>query len=224
MPATPEDAISVEDLSPKSRRIGGAIHALMVVFGWTFRWRFHDRAGITENPPEHPLIWIFWHNRIFAIPGSRKRRAKGRGGAILSSASRDGEIIAVLAAKIDCAAVRGSSSRRGAKALFGLLDWVRRGYDVAVVPDGPRGPRYRLGPGVIKLAQLTDAKILPVRVEYRSYWSFKSWDRFRLPKPFTRVDVHFEPLIEISEDLDEEQFEEMRKQVELVMNPNHETD
>ena len=224
MPTTPEDEISVEDLSPKSRRIGAAIYALMVVLGWTFRWRFHDPGKITENPPDHPMIWIFWHNRIFAVPGSRTRRAKGRGGAILSSASRDGEIIAVLAAKIDCAAVRGSTSRRGVKALFGLLDWVRRGYDVAVVPDGPRGPRYRLGPGVIKLAQLTEGRILPIRVEYGSYWSFKSWDQFRLPKPFTTVDVYFEPLIDVPEDLSEEAFEEKRKQVELVMNPNHETD
>lgn len=224
MPATPEDAISVKDLSLKSRAIGTSIHILIVLFGWTFRWRPHDPEDVLGANADNPLIWIFWHNRTFALPGARTRYAQGRGGAILSSASRDGEIIAVLAAKINCAAVRGSSSRRGARALFGLLDWLKKGYDVAVVPDGPRGPRYRLGPGVIKLAQLTSARILPVRVEYGSCWTFKSWDRFQLPRPFTTVDIYFGPLVEVPDKLDEEEFEEQRVRVEVLMNPGNETD
>lgn len=224
MPTVPEDAISVRDLSGKSRRIGAAVHGLILGLGWTFRWRVHDPGNVCGNPPDHPMVWIFWHNRTFALPGSYRRFLRDRGGAILSSASRDGEIIAVIAAKIGCAAVRGSSSRRGVNALMGLLDWIRRGYDVAVVPDGPRGPRYRLAPGVIKIAQKTEAKILPVRVEYGSFWTFKSWDRFRLPKPFTTVDIFFEPLVDVPAELAEEEFEEKRKEVEVLMNPRDETD
>lgn len=219
MPATPEEVIASQDLSTRSRAIGAAVHALMRLLGFTFRWRVHDSAGVIDSPPSHPLIWTFWHNRIFVLPAGYHRIAGSRRGAILTSASRDGEIIAAVIAKIGCAAVRGSTSRRGTKALFGLLDWIRNGYDVAVVPDGPRGPRYRLGPGIVKLAQITGARILPVRVEYGAFWTFKSWDLFRLPKPFTTVDIYLEPLIDVPEELDEKQFEEQRKRVEAAMNP-----
>ncbi len=223
MPATPAEEIASQNLSPKSKRIAFLIYGLMRLFGITFRWRFHDHAGVVAAQPEHPSIWIFWHNRIFVLPSIYRRLAHIKAGAILTSASQDGEIIAAVVAQIGCAAVRGSTSRRGTKALFGLLDWVRGGYDVAVVPDGPRGPRYRLGPGVVKLGQVTEARILPIRVEYGSYWTFKSWDLFRLPKPFTTIDVYFEPFVDIPEELDEEQFEEQRKKIETIMNPQGET-
>jgi len=218
------EAISLQDLSPRSRGIAAVIWYLMKAISGTCRFRFHDPDSILQHPPDHPMIWIFWHNRIFALPATYRRCDFGRKGASLSSASRDGEIIAALVARLGLAAVRGSSSRRGLGAMLGLLDWIRAGYDVSVVPDGPRGPRYRLGKGVIKLAQMTNAKILPVRVEYRSWWTFRSWDRFRLPKPFTRVDVYFDPLVDVPSELTGEEFEEQRLRVESILNPNHETD
>jgi len=93
------------------------------------------------------------------------------------------------------------------------------------VPDGPRGPRYRMGPGVAKLAEVTGALVLPVRVEYGHYWCFrKSWDRFRVPKPFTAVDVYFGPCTEVPSGLDENGFESERLRLETLMNPAHEVD
>lgn len=211
-------------LSPKSKVIGFCVVCLIRLFSLTFRWRLEDPDDISRNLPDHPLIWVFWHNRVFGVPMAQKKYLRSRSGAILSSASRDGEIIAATMTRLGYASVRGSSSRRGTSALLGLLDWIKGGYDVAVVPDGPRGPRYRLGPGVVKLAQKTDAKILPIRVNYGSCWRFNSWDRFQLPKPFTTVTVTLEPLIDVPEDLDEEAFEERRLYIEQVMNPDHETD
>lgn len=211
-------------VSPKANRIGMALALLIRLFSFTFRWRLHDPANLSGNPPDFPLIWIFWHNRIFAMPGVPKKYLSSRRGAVLSSASRDGEIIAAVVSRFGAASVRGSSSRRGAAAFLGLADWVSNGYDVVVVPDGPRGPRYRLGPGVVKLCQITNARILPVRVEYGSAWIFRSWDRFRLPKPFTTVDIYFEPLIDVPEDLDEESFEQERQKIERALNPLGERD
>jgi lysophospholipid acyltransferase (LPLAT)-like uncharacterized protein len=221
-PAPPPDrAIPI---SPKSRRIGLAAATVIRLFSFTFRWRLHDSAGITGDPPEHPMIWAFWHNRIFAIPVMYRKYLSSRSGAVLSSASKDGEIIAATVSRFGCYSIRGSSSRRGTAALRGLIDWINAGYDVAIVPDGPRGPRYKIGPGIVKLASMTDAKILPVRLEYGSVWKFKSWDRFQLPKPFTTVNVYFDPLIHVPENLDDDSFEAERLRIEQIMNPNHETD
>ncbi|MDF1824500.1 MAG: lysophospholipid acyltransferase family protein [Verrucomicrobiales bacterium] len=224
MSRTTPRSFDVEGLSPKSRRIAWVLSKLIAVISLTLRWRLHDPGGLREKTPDHPLIWVFWHNRIFVLTYFRLKYMPERRGAILSSASRDGEIIAALVSKAGCASVRGSSSRRGAAALLGLLDWIKSGYDVGVVPDGPRGPIYRLGPGVIKLASHTDAKILPVRVEYGSCWKFKSWDRFRVPKPFTTVDIYLDPLFDVLPDQSDEELEASRTALERIMNPENETD
>ena len=121
-------------------------------------------------------------------------------------------------------AVRGSSSRGGIKALLSLKKWINNGYDVAITPDGPRGPRYVLAPGLILLAQKTQAGILPVRVEYSSFWRLKSWDQFQIPKPFSKVIIIFEPLQTIETGLDEAGFEEARARVESILNPDGETE
>jgi lysophospholipid acyltransferase (LPLAT)-like uncharacterized protein len=211
-------------LSPKSRRIGFAGACMIRLISSTLRWRLHDPSGVATSPPEHSMIWTFWHNRIFVLPTVYHKYLKTRKGAVLTSASRDGEIIAAVIARFGCDAVRGSSSRRGLAALLGLKEWIQDGYDVAIVPDGPRGPRYRLGPGAVKLAELTGAAILPVRIEYGSAWVFKSWDRFQLPKPFTTVDVYLGPYTFVPSGLDEETFETERLRIEQLMNPANETD
>jgi len=212
------------DLPPKARRFGWAASCLIRLFSLTYRWRLDDRAGVTRGDAPRSLIWVFWHNRIFALPITYRRYLSTRRGAVLTSASGDGAVIAATIARFGVAAVRGSSSRRGAAAMLGLIGWIRDGYDVGIVPDGPRGPRYRMGPGAVKLASLTEVAVLPIRVEYGSWWTFKSWDRFRLPRPFTRVTVVFEPLFEVEPDADDETLERRRLELENLMNPAHETD
>ncbi len=213
-----------DKLSLKGRIIGGLAAGLIRLFCLTYRWKIEDPEKILGHFPEGSLIWAFWHNRVFALPGAYKRYFKERSGAVLTSASKDGELIAASMGAFGLASVRGSSSRRGASALLGLSDWIKRGYDVAITPDGPRGPRYHLAPGMIKLAQVTGAQILPIRVESSSVWRFKSWDHFQLPKPFARVTVIFEPLQTIDPDLEDEAFEHERARIESILNPNNETD
>lgn len=208
----------------KKRAAGALIVGLMRTVCASCRFRLEDRAGITGALPDKPMIWLIWHNRIFAIIPAYLKYLPSRRGASLTSASGDGDYIAATVEAVGVSAVRGSSSRRGAAALLGLVDWVKRGFDVLIVPDGPRGPRYRMGPGVVKLAQVTGASVLPIRIEYGSAWKFQSWDRFRLPKPFTTVTVIFEPLVDVPSELDEEAFEETRQSLERTLNPENETD
>ena len=98
-----------------------------------------------------------------------------------------------------------------------LVDALNSGFDVAITPDGPRGPKYRLHPGALKLAQLSGVPITLVHVVYSSYWELKSWDGFRIPKPFSRVTIICDEPVEIPRELDEEALEALRAKLEGLM-------
>jgi len=163
----------------------------------TCRLRVEDRCGITSGRITHPVIWTFWHNRIIGVTLAKARDCRHRSGAALSSPSKDGAIVAGVMARFGIGSVRGSSSRRGAGAVRELVKVIEDGGDVAMTPDGPRGPVYRLAPGVIKLAQVTGAPVMPVFVRYSRAWKLKTWDGFRIPKPFSTIEVCFDTLYEV---------------------------
>ncbi len=211
-------------LSLKARAIGICASLLIRSVCLTLRWELHDKAGIASTPPSTQMIWTIWHNRIFALPLVYRKYVSSRRGAVLTSPSNDGSIIASTVKCFGVDAVRGSSSRGGLKALLALKSWLSNGFDILITPDGPRGPRYQLAPGLIMLAQKTGASILLIRVEYESFWRLKSWDQFQIPKPFSKVTVTFEPLEKVADDLDETDFEIARARVEKIMNPNGETE
>jgi lysophospholipid acyltransferase (LPLAT)-like uncharacterized protein len=114
-------------------------------------------------------------------------------------------------------AVRGSSSRRGAAALLDLVRSLEAGFDLCITPDGPRGPRYSLGPGALLLSERCRVPLLPLLVEYSAFWRFNAWDGFAVPKPFAKVTVTALPRIEIDSNETDASFEEKRKQVETRM-------
>ena len=212
-------------LPAKARWQGRLAATAISLLGRTLRIEIEDRSGILEKRPEHSLIWVFWHNRLFAMPMIYRRHLSDRTGAVLTSPSRDGAVIAATMRCFGVASVRGSSSKRGPAAMLELVDWIKDGYDIVVTPDGPRGPRYRLAPGLIRVAQKTGARILPIRIEYQSAWVFeRAWDHFRLPKPFSRVRVIFEPYETIDAAADGDSFEAERARIEHILNPDHEID
>lgn len=176
-----------------------------------------DHAKILRSRIRPPLIWTFWHNRMFLIPYLHELWLPDVPGCILSSPSGDGQIIADACAAFRLEAVRGSSSRKGMSALITLAEKVKAGYDVGITPDGPRGPCYHLNPGPLKLAQLTGALILPIHVHYDEAWEFKTWDRFQLPKPFSKARIILDHPVEIPRKLDDAAFEQMRLSIEQTM-------
>jgi hypothetical protein len=155
-----------------------------------------------------PLIYAVWHGRILMIPWltARLRRTRGaRAVRVLASRSRDGEMVARWVTRFGLSVVRGSSSRSGAEALRALAASVRAGEDVAVVPDGPRGPRECLQAGLVVLAALTGAPIVPLAFAAHPARRLASWDRFLIPMPFARAAVVFGPLATVARDGDREQ-------------------
>ena len=141
-----------------------------------------------------PVIYVVWHARILMVPWLSARLARTHGARpvrVLASHSRDGELVARWAARFGLRVTRGSSTRGGAAALRALTAAVRAGEDVAVVPDGPRGPRERLQAGVVVLAALTGAPVVPFGFAARPARRLASWDRFLVPLPFARAAVVF---------------------------------
>ena len=155
----------------------------------TLRYEIDDRAGVLGKPVDQNYIGSLWHNRLLIFPFVLQRFFSNRRGAALISASRDGDLLADAIARFGFDVVRGSSSRLGASAILQLTDVLASGRDVVITPDGPRGPAYELGPGIIFLAQKSGAAVLPVNMEYSSCWRLNSWDRFVLPRPFAKIRV-----------------------------------
>ena len=162
---------------------------LLQLWARTLRFEIDDRAGIVGKPVKENYVGALWHNRLLIFPFVLRRFFSNRRGAALISASRDGELLADAIKRFRFDVVRGSSSRLGASALRQLTQVLTSGCDVVITPDGPRGPAYELGPGIIFLAQKSGAAVLPMNMEYSSCWRIKSWDRFIVPRPFAKVRV-----------------------------------
>lgn len=155
-----------------------------------------------------------WHqNAILGITGHRHQ-----GICILISASVDGEIVSWIANRLGLPSIRGSSSRGGRQALLNLARYVRNGGRVAFTVDGPRGPRHQVKPGIISLASRTGAPILPMAAIADRYWTLKrTWDEFRIPKPFAKVKVIYgRPLI-VSKELPEADFRHAQEQLTAAL-------
>ena len=194
---------------------------IMRLLFFTLRFRLTDRARVLETPPEKPLLWAFWHNRLFIIPYVFEHYFPGRLGAALTSQSKDGDFIAASLECFGIRPIRGSSSRGGARSLVEMKRAINEGCIMGITPDGPRGPRYSLSPGVIKLAQVTGGFILPIHITYSSFWRLGRWDGFMIPKPFATVDITFDVLHEIPETANEEEFEYQRAKLEQMLRPQH---
>lgn len=160
-----------------------------------------------------PAIYAVWHGRLLLLPYLYGHR----GSHVLASRSRDGELVARWIRRFGLRPVRGSSSRGGGEALRRLARALRAGGEVVVVPDGPKGPREVLKPGVIALARLTGAPIVPMAVAASREWRLRSWDEFRIPRPFARCVVRFGEPIRLAPAAGRGGEEAARKEVEAAL-------
>lgn len=185
----------------------------MRVLAATLRVRREEAAVAPLWAARAPLIYAMWHGRLLLLPYLYGHR----GAHVLTSRSRDGELVARWISRFGLDPVRGSSSRGGGDALRVLTRALRAGREVVVVPDGPRGPREVLKPGVIALARLSGAPIVPTAVGASREWRLRSWDEFRIPRPFARCVVRFGEPIRVSRAADRAGEEAARKEVEAAL-------
>ena len=197
--------------APLALAAGPALGAIAVrMLAGTLRVKTEEATVAPLWAARVPVIYATWHGRLLLLPWLYG----WRGAHALTSRSRDGEIVSRWIRRFGLVPVRGSSSRGGADALRELTRAVRAGREVVVVPDGPRGPREVLKPGVIVLARLSGAPIVPMAVGASREWRLRSWDEFRIPRPFARCVVRFGEPIRVSRTADRAAEEAARKEVE----------
>lgn len=187
----------------------------------TLRYHYHDRSGFFDSPNPGPAIYCVWHNRLplclKAYYGYARRFIHTPGMAAMVSASKDGGFLTAILECFRVQPVRGSSSRRGPQALLELTSWAERGYDLAITPDGPRGPCYVIQEGVMSLAQITGLPILPASYSLSRKICLKSWDRFQIPLPFARCDMHVGRPIRVPREATDEEREALRQQLQTTL-------
>jgi len=189
------------------------VSAALCVLRWTVRIRYRNADDLLARWARgEQVIIAFWHNRAVMMPVAYHGR--GRKLCIMNSQHRDGEIATRALARWGIRSVRGSATRGGAGGFLQLVNAYRDGYDLAVVPDGPRGPRYAVKRGVIHLARATGAPLFPVTYAATRTRRLRSWDRLIIPLPFARVlFVVGEPL-RVPRHTTDDQVETLRRDLE----------
>lgn len=172
-----------------------------VFLGWTTRiYWFKTEEALRLEKEEKGFIYAVWHNQqLFLL-----YPYKGQKIAPLISLSSDGEYIARCLPKFGMKAVRGSTSRGGARALIHLIHAVREGYRPMLTPDGPRGPIYQVHQGILFLAKKTGLPIIPVGTALSHKIKVGSWDRMRVPLPFGKTALTYGKAVYVKDEADME--------------------
>lgn len=203
------------------RLAAGLIWRLTSAIALTVRYRIKDPHGVLQRKDFGQAIYCAWHNRLALCVAIYYRFGRQRftaaGVAALVSASKDGALLADIFQRFGVEPVRGSSSRRGAQALLELSTWAERGYDLAITPDGPRGPKYHVAGGAMALAQFTGLPIVPS--SYYLSWKIRlrSWDAFQIPLPFSRCDITVGQVMFVPREISEGDRELLRQQLEAEL-------
>lgn len=214
-------AFEAEPISLKTRLkiwfLGLLATTFLRFLGLTSR-RINIGAENFEELRKQGKPWIFgiWHCNVFNSP----YLYRGLNVGVLISASRDGDYINEVVHRFKNTSIRGSTSRRSVAALKQTIEHLKKGFPVAITPDGPRGPALELQPGIVISAQMSGVPIIPAFYECTRQWVAKSWDKHRIPKPFTSVVVSFGKPIYVPRQLSEEEFEKTRLEIQNALIEN----
>lgn len=213
-----------------SKLIAAVLHRYLRLVFRTSRWEMRGNEQITRNARTGTAqIFVFWHGRLAMMPAFKPH---GQQTFAVASRHRDGEFLSELMDCFGLRMIRGSSRRSGSSkdrggrgALVGAIEKLRAGNALAITPDGPRGPRMRLGGHTINIARMTGAALFPMSFSTSNGILLKSWDRFFLPLPFSRGYFFVGEPVSVPKDADAETVEKIRQKVEDALNAlTHEAD
>ncbi len=191
--------------------------AALRALGGTWRLRRIDTEEFDRRlAAGERCIYALWHCRMLPLIYAYR----GRGVAALVSHSRDGELITGVIERIGYVAARGSSSRGGQEGFNELVRFAEEGRSLTLTPDGPRGPGEVVKPGVVRLASRTGLPVLPVASASRGAWVLRSWDGFRVPRPFARVWISYGEPVRVPAGLDDAGVESWRRRLEEALKAN----
>jgi hypothetical protein len=192
------------------------VWGLLWIVGCTWRFEVIAEDGVSPVLPGHAppaQIFCFWHQCVLSCA----IYYRWTHAVILISRSFDGELITRILRMFGFDAVRGSSSRAGREGLLGLRRAIETGKPAIFTADGPRGPIYQTKMGPVKLAQLSGAQIGVFHLQPQRAWVMKSWDRFLVPKPFTRIIVSWAKSVTVPKELASEQMEPCRAELNAAL-------
>ncbi len=179
----------------------------------TVRFRWHGPLPSFDASGRQPVIYAFWHQRFLGFVSTHR----GRGVRVLISRHRDGELLSRVMSPLGFVPVRGSTTRGGTSALRSLLREGTGGYDLAVTPDGPRGPLHCFQPGTAFLASRTGMPVVLATIAYARAFRLPTWDRFLLPWPWTRAVARVVDPIAVPPDLSDDEIETWRSRLETAL-------
>jgi lysophospholipid acyltransferase (LPLAT)-like uncharacterized protein len=188
----PKPEIQIHGLRGWRRHALWPLGWLMRLWGRSLRLETSPEALRNLNKIDEPVAFTLWHNRLFVTAEIFHRYRRGRPVYGLVSASQDGAWLEAFFSLVGIRAVRGSSSKLGREAVTALVEVMRAGNDIGITPDGPRGPLYEFKAGGLIVARRVRAPLLLLGCAFESSWQLRSWDRFYLPRPFSRVRVYCE--------------------------------
>lgn len=178
---------SINEVRGWRRALLWLLAVLLRVWGRTLSFAADAATQERLAYADEPSALVIWHNRLFVSAEYFRRYRTRRNVYALVSASRDGAWLAAFYRMLGIYPVRGSSSNFGREAAKMLIAKMAEGHDIGITPDGPRGPLYVVEPGVLIVTRRNNAPMVLVGVEYTRAWRLKSWDRFYVPWPFSRV-------------------------------------
>jgi len=204
--------------------IGWLVAVYMTLVKYTTRWdieRAEQVEGVIRD--SEGVIALVWHSRFMMLTSAWKKKFQMP--YVLISRSRDGDIVTHTSHFLGLKTIRGSAKKAltnkakgGAQAGRSIIGAIEKGGCIVVTPDGPRGPRQRLGDGPLRLARLTGAPLMPCTFAIKNRKQFGSWDRFILPLPFGRGKIIWGTPVHIPADADDESIEAIRVSIETEMN------
>ena len=203
----------------KSEAFISFFYGLILLYSWTLRLKIeNDKEWMDYRRNGGVVLLCTWHQQFFSavVPFKNYKTFKP---SIMISQSRDGEIVAKLALRSGWNPVRGSSSKGGSEALKKMIANLKEKKLAAHIVDGPKGPAGVVKPGVIRLAHAANAVIVSFSVSAEKAWYLNSWDKFLLPKPFSKVFLRFGEMIKFDKVKNKKIFEKQRMKLEEIMLP-----
>ena len=160
------------------------------------------------------ILYAFWHGRMLILAYTHRDQKN----QVLSSRHRDGQISARIIQRLGFGTVWGSTTHGGVESLLQMANKVREGYDIAITPDGPKGPAFKAQSGAVFIAQKSGVPIIPITNSAQRRWTLKSWDGFIIPKPFSRAVIFIGEPIYVPAKLSKEEIELKSKELEESLN------
>jgi len=189
------------------------VYVLMRIVWYTTSKKFNFITDIGEE--QH--VCVTWHGELFMSPQAYRVIHKKHPASAIISTHFDGSLIANTLRFLSIRPLRGSSRKGASKVLLEAFRSIKKGEEVLITPDGPRGPRHSMSDGAIGIALKSKLPIFVMNYKAEKFWQLRSWDKFVIPKPFTKVDFYIQSISLEGMELDEAKEYLLEKMLEYTI-------